>query len=61
METTQFIAQITLVLFIAYIIFKLVRKRKYFPTPYDYYVNLIATIILTVWLLFAGAFDKLIG
>jgi len=61
MQTTQLIAQITLIVFIAIILFKTIRKRKKEPSSFNFWMKILAIITLFVWLYFAGAFDRLIN
>lgn len=60
METTQLIAQITLIIFIVILFIKTIKNRKAEFSSFHFWGKITAIFILSIWLFFAGSFDKII-
>ena len=58
MEVVRLILQVLLLIATLIIIGTVVKQRKQYETKQDFYINLGTTIVLLLWLMGAGSFDK---
>lgn len=58
METFRLIIQILLLVFLLAIAAGTIWQRKSYSSLFEFRTNLIATLLLILWLLLAGSFDR---